>query len=201
MTRRHLLIVIGLLIICSLSCFLTYSALAQNGLVSESVGTPSCEAFQDQQGHPCYRLNCAPDPDSYSNYRTCDGQNISASLSSKQLCEIPPESGTIEDPITCNTSPANSMYFSYLNNAGVEKAVTVGMTCPHSCVKCATEPNGYGLCPSGYKKNTTTNCCVYMQYIASQSSCNEVNGYWNSFSNTCQESPPQTQSECNAFSW
>ena len=107
--RRHFLLFLVLLLAAG-SCFLTYSVLAQGGLITRSVGTPSCEPFNDQQGNRCYRLNCNPNPDSYSNYDSCDGRDINSSLYGVQLCEIPPGNGTIDEDghIRCQTGPPAS---------------------------------------------------------------------------------------------
>ena len=163
--KRPALLILALLAIASASCFLTYSALAQGGLVTRSVGSPSCEAFNDQQGTHCYILNCSPNPDAYANYESCDGNPISASLLGVQLCE---RTGvTIDTPISCHaaeTPPRIS--YSWTGADGVFKAETVTTTCPHSCKKCGVEPNSYGFCPTGYNKNSSTGCCVENSLIA-----------------------------------
>lgn len=166
--KRMLLLIPTLLLLSSGACFLTYSALAQ--MITKSVGSPSCESFYDTDGIHCYTIKCKPDPDSYGNYKTCDGQPVSGNegkLYSNQLCEInAPEEGTIEEPIRCSTTPQLSIYFAYRDNAGVTRSRTASITCPHSCEKCGVEPNGYGYCPSGYKKNSTTGCCDEVVRIA-----------------------------------
>jgi hypothetical protein len=147
---------------------------------------PSCEAFNDLGNHPCYKIKCPASPDDYTNYDKCDGQQISASLDGVQLCELPPNSATIEDHISCHTSP-NSIYDSYRDNAGNEASTLVGMTCPHSGQKCGLYPNGYGLCPSGYHKNNITGCCEGNSLIASQQECSTVGWHWDSVASSCNE--------------
>ncbi len=155
--KHQLLLILAVSLIVYSLCFFSYSALTQ--VVTKSVGNPSCEAFNDLQGHHCYRLKCNPSPDSYTNYSSCDGKAISTTLDSVQLCEIPPSGGTVTGAINCHTSPDNFIGYSWRDNAGTEKIESTTMVCPHSCKKCATSPNAYGLCPSGYTKNSSTGCC------------------------------------------
>lgn len=161
--KHHLLLILALLLIASGSCFLTYSVLAQ--VITKSVGTPSCQAFNDQSGDKCYALKCNPSPDSYANYDTCDGRPISSTLYGVQLCEIPPIGGTIQDHITCRIDTL-SIYYSWVNNVGTEKVEIISTICPHSCKKCAVYPNAYDACPSGYRKNSSTGCCDRIEQLA-----------------------------------
>ena len=168
MKRRHLLVPAMLLITLAAS-LLTHSALAQ--LVTRSVGTPSCNAYDDLQGNHCYEIKCRPNPDDYTNYKTCDGKPISYSLYSVFDCEIPPSVAQIRNHITCTTNP-NIISYSWVGNPDAdgnrtEHSETTTMICPHSCQKCAVEPNGYNLCPKGYKKNSSTGCCDRVGQIAS----------------------------------
>lgn len=96
--KQQLLLILALLLVASASSFITYSVLAQ--IITKSVGTPSCRAFNDASGDHCYRLSCSPSPDDYSNYDTCDGRPIESKLYGIELCEIPPEAGTVTKPIT-----------------------------------------------------------------------------------------------------
>jgi hypothetical protein len=222
MTSRLLLGLAMFLLITSASGFLTYSVFAQDGYVTQNVGTPSCSSqYNDLQGNHCFTLNCNPSPDDYLSYETCDGTTpgTAGSLSSVDLCEFP--NLTIVTPISCRASPDPGISFSYLDGEGAQKSRTVSMICPHSCKKCGIYPNGYGLCPAGYRRNRTTGCCVQLQLIATQPACTEVYGYWfnnttcqvpsnnnecysvglywNSFANECSETPgpcPDQQYEC-----
>src|SRR5437588_7698096 len=133
-----------MLLIASASCALTYSVLAQ--LVTKSVGVPKCNPFDDLQGNHCFELACDASPDSYSNYKICDGKPIDASLLSTQLCEIVPSAGTLQSPISCHTNQ-NSISYTWVNNEGIEEVSIANIICPHSCQKCAVEPNTLGLCP------------------------------------------------------
>jgi hypothetical protein len=162
--KHPLLLILTLLLIAAGSCFLTYSVLAQ--VITKSVGTPSCHPFTDQSGDKCYTLKCSASPDSYANYDSCDGQPISSKLEGVQLCEIVPSGGTIQDHITCQAGALPSIYFSWIDNTGRERAAVRGMICPHSCKKCATYPNAYGNCPSGYRKNSSTGCCDRIEQVA-----------------------------------
>jgi len=54
------------------SSLLTYSVLAQ--VITKTIGTPSCDAFNDLQGNHCYELKCDPHPDEFTNYDSCDGK-------------------------------------------------------------------------------------------------------------------------------
>lgn len=92
------LFVFGLLLIALGGCVLTHSVLAQ--VVTKSVGSPSCLAFNDYSGDHCYELKCNPSPDDYLKYDTCDDMPVSTVLYGVQLCEIPPNSGTITRHIT-----------------------------------------------------------------------------------------------------
>lgn len=162
--NRPLLCVFALLLILSSTSFLTYSVLSQ--VITKSVGIPSCSFFNDYSGNKCYRLNCNPTPDDYTNYESCDGGPISNSLYGVQLCEIGPNDGTIVESISCHTSPQNSIHYAYRDNAGVERSRTVGMKCPHECKKCEVYPNAYNQCPSGRIKNNATGCCdIDQQYV------------------------------------
>jgi hypothetical protein len=191
-------LILASLLLATSSCFLTYYVLAQDGYITKSVGSPSCEAFEDAQGNDCMKIKCPANPDSYTNYDKCDGQPISSTLNEVQLCERP--NVTINTPISCSASETPPrLSYSWTGSDGVLKAETVTMTCPHTCQKCAVYPNSLGLCPSRYSKNKSTGCCVQFSTIASQSACNEVNGYWNTFTSSC--SPSGTQSGCTAAGW
>ena len=157
--NRQYLLAPAMLLITLAAGVLTHSALAQ--LVTRSVGTPACIAYDDLQGNHCYELRCRASPDDYSNYKTCDGKPISSSLLGVVSCEIPPSGGRIQKHITCTTTPTNSISYTWVGNPDpdgdqVEHVEETTTTCPHSCQKCAVEPNGYNLCPKGYKKNTST---------------------------------------------
>lgn len=108
--KRPLLLLLALLVISTGSCFLTYSALAQ--IITKSVGTPKCQAFNDASGDHCYQLKCDATPDSYANYDKCDDKAINASLDGVQLCETPPNAGTITTPIACRTSAPTSVFYT-----------------------------------------------------------------------------------------
>ena len=187
MTRLLLAFSIVLLITSALG-FLTHSVLAQDGVITRSVGTPSCSAqWNDNQGNHCFTLNCDPSPDDYIYYDSCDGNPISAGLSGVQLCEFP--NTTIVTPISCRASPDPGISFSYIDGQGAQKARTVSIICPHSCKKCGIYPNGYGLCPTGYYKNSASGCCVEKRLIASRQQCEEEGWYWNFSESYCQETP------------
>jgi hypothetical protein len=121
----------------------------------------------------------------------CDDKPIITTLAGVNLCEIPPGGGTI-DPnghISCHTKPPaeqNSISFGYTDVNGVPKLREVGMKCPHSCERCAIEPNGLGMCPRGYYHDTKTGCCLLLKKIASSGPCEDANGTWNFSNNTCE---------------
>lgn len=149
--KRRLPLALSMLLIAAVSSVLTYSALAQ--LVTRTVGTPKCNAFNDRQGNHCYEIKCNASPDDYSNYKTCDGKPIDTSLLGVQLCEIVPSTGReIDRGISCRTvndpgSSSNSISYTWITHDGIHETSEATMTCPHSCQKCAVEPNGLGLCP------------------------------------------------------
>jgi hypothetical protein len=206
--KRHYLLVPLLLLIGFSACFLTYSSLAQ--LLTYHVGKPACEPFTDSSGNSCYTLACNDSPDSYANYKTCDGQAISTGLSGANLCESALY-GRITTHIKCTINDPNDpvnpnkTFFSYITADGVIKDKVVGITCPHSCQKCAVDINAHGLCPRGYTKNTSTGCCD--QNVDQQVACADL------FANgTCPSSyvadgngfcciPPTTQSSCSNYGW
>jgi hypothetical protein len=95
-------LILASLLLATSSCFLTYYVLAQDGYITKSVGSPSCEAFEDAQGNDCMKIKCPANPDSYTNYDKCDGQPISSTLNEVQLCERP--NVTINTPISCSAS-------------------------------------------------------------------------------------------------
>ena len=150
-------LIIGLLLFALASCLLTYSVLAQ--MITKSVGTPSCRAFNDYSGSHCYELKCDPSPDNYSNYKTCDGREISSTLEGVQLCEIPANVGTVTKPITCRATAPTSIFYTWIDHDGTEHFQVKSITCPHSCQKCAVSPDAYDICPRGYTRNNFTGCC------------------------------------------
>lgn len=181
------------LLIASGSCLLTFYVLAQDGTITNSVGTASCESFNDGQGNHCRKIRCPASPDEYGNYDKCDGTPISAALESVQLCELP--NVTIDNPISCSISESPPrISYSWTGNDNVQHSETSTIICPHSCTKCAIYPNGYGSCPANHRKNQATGCCVQLSLIASQEICNAVVGYW--FNNSC--TAPSTPSQCTS---
>lgn len=211
--KRQLLLTSAMLLTALAACLITHSALAQ--LVTRSVGTPQCHDFKDLQGHQCYDITCDASPDDYSNYKTCDGRAISSSLYKVQLCEIPPNAGQIRNHITC-AIPPNVITYSWIDNNGEEHGEITSLTCPHSCQKCAVEPNTLGLCPRGSVKNSSTGCCDRKAGlacndagsdascpagyafdggnsccdVANPDSCADFDGTWDFASNTCDTSDP-----------
>ena len=216
--KRQLMLVLAMLLTALSSCLLTYSALAQ--LVTKSVGTPACRGYKDLQGNQCYEITCNPSPDDYSNYKTCDGRLVSSSLYSVNECEIPPSAGRIRNHITCTTNP-NVISYSWVGSPNpdgseTEHSVTTTIICPHSCQKCAVEPNTLGMCPRGSVKNGSTGCCDRKAGLAcntvgpggscptgtafdggnaccdvsTPTSCAAFDGTWNFASNTCNTSTP-----------
>ncbi len=183
----RLLFGLALVMIASATGFLAYTTLAQE--IVEDVGTPSCEAFDDLGGHHCYNLNCNPHPHEYNEYKTCDDKEISSTLDGVNDCEH--SDVTIRNHISCSVSDLK-ISWSWVDASGVEKTQTTGMKCPHSCTKCQTEPNAYGICPRGYYKNRVTGCCDPLRNIGDEASCVDASGYWNSFTNTCNESGPSS---------
>jgi hypothetical protein len=168
------------------STFVTYYVLAQDGVITRSVGNPTCQPFNDAQGNHCFRLNCPASPDSYSNYQKCDGKQISAALNGVQLCERP--NVTINTPISCSASETPPrISYSWTGGDGVLRAETLTMTCPHSCQKCGVSPNANGICPSGFRRHSGSGCCVEVSLIANQADCNSVNGIWSFSTSTCHE--------------
>ena len=164
--KHSLLLILALLLVVSSSCFLTYSVLAQ--IITKSVGTSSCHAFNDASGDHCYRLSCNPSPDDYSNYNTCDDRPINSGLYGVQLCEIPPNVGTVTKSITCQITNPTSIFYTWRDSADSEHFAVSSITCPHICKKCEVYPNAYGLCPSGRVKNNVTGCCdIDQQYTQS----------------------------------
>jgi hypothetical protein len=165
MTRQCFLILLLLAIAIS-SGILTYSGLAQ--IITKTLGVPRCEAFNDASGDHCYRLRRDATPDAYGNYKKCDGTpgednglaGTATELDGVELCEVPPDGGTITEHITCNaTTPPLSIHYAYITNTGATKSSQAGMKCPHDCWKCEVDPNFYGFCSAGRHKNTTTGCC------------------------------------------
>ena len=216
--KRQLLLASAMLLTALAACLLTHSALAQ--LVTRSVGTPVCRAYDDLQGNHCYEIKCNPDHDDYTNYKTCDGKAISSSLYGVSECEIPPVAGHVQQHITCTTSP-NVISYTWVGNPdadgnATEHVVATTMTCPHSCQKCAVEPNTLGLCPRGTVKNNSTGCCDRKPQLACDTvdpntscpqgyafdggdsccdvsnpdSCAAFDGTWDFASNTCDTSNP-----------
>jgi hypothetical protein len=183
----------GLTVIFALSIGFLAAQTALAQLVEENVGTPACEPFNDLQGNRCYNLKCNPQPHQYSEYRSCDGQEISNALSGTSDCEMP--NVEITSHITCNTAPSPpgsppSITWSWIAGDGTAKSNTTTMICPHRCIKCQTEPNVHGTCPRGYYRDRASNCCYPLERIASAGECQQEGGYWNFTTNTCQESPP-----------
>ena len=132
-------------LIASAACFLTYYVLAQDGIVTSSVGSnPTCTAWDDAQGNDCYYLDCPASPDSYSNYHECDGHPITALLGRVQLCENPARN--INVAIHCNATPSpGAISYGWVGEDNVEHTEISSMICPHSCKKCAIYPNGYNM--------------------------------------------------------
>jgi len=151
----RLLYLVSLMAVGCAGFFLAHIALAQQ--IVQDVGTPSCEPFDDAQGNHCYNLNCKPDPDSYSNYQTCDGKDISTTLGGVSDCE--PSNVTIVNHISCSVADRR-ISVDWIDASGAQKNRTTGMKCPHSCERCAHDPDAYGNCPRGYYKNRTTGCCI-----------------------------------------
>ena len=147
-----------------LSFFVTYSVLAQTGYVTSQVGTVGHEMYEDLQHNKCGRISCNPNPDDYSNYVRCDGSPPTAGLSGVDLCEVPGRQ--IISHIAYSAGPPPQLTYSWQDSNGVIKSEIQSLICPHSCEKCAVEPNGLGMCPSGYIKNNYTGCCVQRQLIA-----------------------------------
>lgn len=162
--NRTLPIILVLLLIAAGASFFTYASLAQ--IITKQVGKQSCDPYNDSEGNHCYQLNCSPAPDDYANYKKCDEHEINSGLYYNRICEIPPSIGTITQPITCRTGDPFSAYYAYRKNDGTEASETASLVCPHSCWKCAVDPNVYGLCPTGYHKNNTTGCCDQNPQIA-----------------------------------
>ncbi len=187
MTRP--LLIFAWLLLTSGSCFLTYSTLAQD-VITNSVGTPACSTlYHDEAGNNCYSLSCDPHPDEYVNYFACDDQPLSNNLNGASLCDHSAVPGTtIVTPITCKTNP-NDIRFDWRDSGGVEHQEFTQPKCPHSCDKCAVQPNGYGTCSRGYYKDTKTGCCFSLRNIGDQSSCENEGGYWNFTDSTCSDSP------------
>lgn len=211
--KRQLLLTSAMLLTALAACLITHSALAQ--LVTRSVGTPACRAYDDLQGNHCYEITCRPNPDEYTNYKTCDGKPISSALYSVSDCEIVPSAGQIRTPISCSVNP-NIISYSWVGNDGTEHGETTTMVCPHSCQKCAVEPNTLGLCPRGSVKNNSTGCCDRRGQLAcndagpgascpagyafdggnsccdvsNPDSCADFDGTWDFASNTCDTSNP-----------
>ena len=117
--KRVILLVPIIIAVCS--CFITYQALAQTGLITNPVGTPSCSAqFNDAQGNHCFRINCPASPDAYTNYHMCDGLPITAGLSFVQLCELP--NVQIVVAIHCNAGlNPPSISFSWVDGGALKK--------------------------------------------------------------------------------
>lgn len=142
---------------------ITYSVLAQTGLISVPVGTVSHEMYNDLQNNACGRIRCNPSPDSYSNYLRCDGHEINAGLSQVDLCQIPGRQ--IIDAIHYSDGPPPQLVYTWQNGDTVKWEIQ-SLICPHSCEKCSVSPNGLGMCPTGYIKNNNSGCCVPRQLIA-----------------------------------
>jgi hypothetical protein len=128
------------------------------------VGTPVCMVFDSNSNPPvrCARTRCSDSGDSFSNYTSCSPD---PSIQDKQICETKPSDCLIVSQAKCIDS--KTVGYTYVcPDSSRDRSFTETIDCPVTCKKCLTKPNAYGLCPTGYTKNSTTGCCDRNQQVA-----------------------------------
>ncbi len=136
-------------------------------IVYKTMGTPSCNLFNDQSGTRCYELKCnftgSDRPLNYDKCETSDGtyeDSRTTRLYSVQMCEFTSCQHST-DVLKCETKPpadANVISYSYELCDGTPKLDIAEIKCPIKCKKCTTPPSVFGTCPQGTTK--IDGCCL-----------------------------------------
>jgi hypothetical protein len=127
------------------------------------IGTPKCELFNSNSdaATKCAKTVCTAGGDSFGNYTECSPDPYEQN---KQLCEqLPYQNCEVTQTVKCSTDNRTINYSYYCPANNLSSGYTETIICPVTCTKCLTQPNAYGLCPSGYTNDN--GCCIPREQI------------------------------------